>query len=442
MTPERWEQVERLYHAAQARAAGERAAFLETACAADADLRREVESLLTRSASADGLLGEPAMDIAAQMVSTPENSMLIGRRIGAYQIQALLGACGMGEVYRARDTKLERDVAIKILPRIFTSDRERLARFEGEARMLAALNHPHIGAIYGVEEAAGVRALILELVEGETLAERIAKGSGAGNGSGLPLADALMIAHQIVEALEAAHRRGILHRDLKPLNIMVTWDGTAKLLDFGLAKIVGVDADVTRTLEGTVLGTAAYMSPEQAQGQSLDARSDVFSFGAVLYEMLSGRRAFGGRSTADVLSAVLRDDPQPIQGPPALKRVVRRCLAKQPGQRFQTIEQLRQPLVGIGQPLDLRQPGTQCLNLVPLRRDGRVRFGGVAALEGDGLAEFLESLAGALAVLFSGGDRRADAGELLTCSRPQSFNTRDAPQELSNHFWRTVRFTP
>jgi len=248
-----------------------------------------------------------------------------GTRLGPYQILSALGGGGMGEVYRARDTRLERDVAIKVVAEPFAADSDRLRRFEHEARAIAALNHPHICQLYDI----GPGYLVLELIEGEPL-----------HGP-MPVEQALRLALQIVSALEAAHRQGIVHRDLKPLNIMVTRDGTVKLLDFGLAKLVSADAGVTQTIDGTVLGTAAYMSPEQAQGQSLDARSDVFSFGVVLYEMLSGNRPFGGTSTAEVLSAVLRDDPRPLQSPPAFARIVRRCLAKQPGERFQTMEELR-----------------------------------------------------------------------------------------------------
>src|SRR5713101_3920089 len=209
-----------------------------------------------------------------------------GTRLGPYEIQAPLGAGGMGEVYRARDTKLGRDVAIKILPQIFTSDPERLARFEREARMLAALNHPYIGAIYGIEEADSVHALVLELVEGDTLAERLRRGSA-------PVAEALAIARQIADALESAHEKGITHRDLKPANIKITPDGNVKVLDFGLAKVLtgdGVRGDVSVTItigvsrELMILGTPAYMSPEQATGNPLDKRTDIWAFGCVLYE--------------------------------------------------------------------------------------------------------------------------------------------------------------
>jgi TolB-like protein len=270
-------------------------------------------------------------------------SLAAGTRLGPYEILSALGAGGMGEVYRARDTRLGRDVAIKVLPEPFATDADRLRRFVDEARAIAALNHPHICQLHDI----GSGYLVLEYIEGEPL-----------HGP-MDVERALPLALQIVSALEAAHARGILHRDLTPLNIMVTRDGTVKLLDFGLAKLVSVDADVTQTLDGTVMGTPAYMSPEQAHGQSLDARSDVFSFGAVFYEMLSGRQAFGGRSTADVFSAVLRDDPRPIQAPPALEHIVRRCLAKQPGQRFQTMGELRAALEHVATAPSSTQPHHQ-----------------------------------------------------------------------------------
>ncbi len=234
-------------------------------------------------------------------------------RFGPYEIVAPLGAGGMGEVYRARDTKLGRDVAIKILPHEFTSDPERRARFEREARILAALNHPNIGAIYGFEDADGIRALVLELVDGETLADRIARRP-------LPLKDALPTARQIAEALYAAHDKGIVHRDLKPRNVALTRDGTVKVLDFGLAKATvrddaagdGSDAPTLAmggTRAGVVLGTAAYMSPEQARGQAVDKRTDIWAFGCVLYEMLTGRAVFPGETISDIIASILERDP-------------------------------------------------------------------------------------------------------------------------------------
>ncbi|MDE3196298.1 MAG: serine/threonine protein kinase, partial [Acidobacteriota bacterium] len=216
-----------------------------------------------------------------------------GTRLGPYEVLMQIGSGGMGEVYRARDTRLDRDVAIKVLPAGMADDRDRLARFEREARVLASLNHPNIATIYGLEELPSGKALVMELVDGNTLK------------SPLPLPEALRAAIQVALALEAAHQRGITHRDLKPANIMVTRSGV-KLLDFGLAKVTGCDEEtVTQTQAGTIVGTACYMSPEQARGLPVDSRSDIFSFGAVLYEMLTGRRAFHGDSLGSVLASDL-----------------------------------------------------------------------------------------------------------------------------------------
>ena len=270
---------------------------------------------------------------------------LIGSSIGVYHLTALLGVGGMGEVYRARDAKLGREVAIKILPRLFISDPDRLARFEREARVLASLNHPHIGAIYGLEEADGVRALVLELVEGKTLADRIARGP-------IPLADTLTIAQQIAEALDAAHEKGIVHRDLKPANIKITPDGIVKVLDFGLAKATagdGATPDLTQsptvtaggTREGAVLGTAAYMSPEQARGTPVDKRTDIWAFGCVLYEMLTGQRPFDGASASDTMAAVLTAEPDwkalPAESTFPVRTLLRGCLEKDPRHRIADI---------------------------------------------------------------------------------------------------------
>src|SRR5688572_28126351 len=262
MNPDRWQQISQLYHAALTRHARDRAGFLREACGGDDALQQEVASLLSNESDAAGFLSDPAFAAAARIVN-PDGTMRTGRRIGVYHIQTLLGAGGMGDVYRARDTKLGRDVAFKILPRAFTADPDRLARFEREARVLASLNHPHIGAIYGVEDSDGVHALVLELVEGETLADRLVKGA-------LPLDQALRLAIQIASALDTAHRAGIVHRDLKPGNIMLTRSGgasaapMAKLLDFGLAKasvpaVAGAEGSMrptsppTLTAPGTIL---------------------------------------------------------------------------------------------------------------------------------------------------------------------------------------------
>jgi serine/threonine protein kinase len=271
----------------------------------------------------------------------------VGSRLGPYEILSALGAGGMGEVYKARDTKLDRDVAIKILPDAFVSDPERIARFQREAKTLASLNHPNIGGILGLEESSGVTALVMELVEGEDLSQRIMRGA-------IPLDEALPIATQIAEALEAAHEQGIIHRDLKPANIKLRADGTVKVLDFGLAKALepagamSASASMSPTITtpamtqaGMILGTAAYMSPEQAKGRAVDRRSDVWAFGVVLFEMLTGQRLFGGETISDTLAAVLKTEPSwaalPPSTPPTLRHVLRSCLEKDPKRRLHAI---------------------------------------------------------------------------------------------------------
>jgi serine/threonine-protein kinase len=272
----------------------------------------------------------------------------IGTQLGSYEITALLGKGGMGEVYRARDTKLKREVAIKILPEEFLRDGDRSSRFQGEAEVLASLNHPNIGAIYDLEEANGSRFLVLELVEGETLAERIARGP-------IPVADALELAKQICEALEAAHERGIIHRDLKPANVKITPDGKVKVLDFGLAKVMesaptnatlsNSPTMLSGTMGGMILGTAAYMSPEQAKGHAADQRSDIFALGCVLYETLTGCQAFHGDDVSEVLAAVLKSEPDFNLVPRGLNsrfyELLRRCLDKNSKHRWHCVGDLR-----------------------------------------------------------------------------------------------------
>jgi len=245
-----------------------------------------------------------------------------GARIGPYEVEEPLGEGGMGQVWKALDLRLRREVAIKVLPDAFAADPDRLARFERESQVLAALNHPHIAIIHGVEDTPGGRALVMELIPGPTLAERIAQGP-------IPLFDALRIARDIADALDAAHDLGIVHRDLKPANLKLAGDGRVKVLDFGLATPAavssppGVTTSATvpaATLAGTVLGTAAYMSPEQARGLAIDRRTDMWSFGCVLYELLTGRRAFGGVSGSDVLAAIIRDEPDWTALPPRYRR--------------------------------------------------------------------------------------------------------------------------
>ena len=262
-----------------------------------------------------------------------------GTRLNSYEIVSLLGVGGMGEVYRAHDTKLGRDVALKILPEAFTADADRQGRFKREAQVLASLNHPNIAAIYGFEDAASVHALVLELVEGPTLADRIAAGP-------ISIDEALPIAKQIAEALEAAHDQGIVHRDLKPANIKIKPDTSVKILDFGLAKMLETDIassglsisptlSVHATQAGIILGTAAYMSPEQARGKVVDRRTDVWAFGVVLFEMLSGRSAFdAGETVSDAIAAILRTEPDwnrlPADTPAYVWKLLKRCLQKDP----------------------------------------------------------------------------------------------------------------
>ena len=276
-------------------------------------------------------------------------SLAPGTRLGPYEITGQIGAGGMGEVYRATDTKLKRQVAIKILPPSLAADHDRRARFQREAEVLASLNHPNIAAIHGLEEGGGITALVMELVDGDDLSQRIARGA-------IPIDEALPIAQQIAEALEAAHEQGIVHRDLKPANVKVRPDGIVKVLDFGLAKALdpvaasSTDATASPTITspammtrvGVMLGTAAYMSPEQAKGRAADKRSDVWSFGCVLYEMLTGKRAFEGEDVSDTLGLILTRAPDwtklPANTPSSIRTLVRRCLEKDRKRRLADID--------------------------------------------------------------------------------------------------------
>ena len=346
--------VERICLAALEHSAGERAAFVLEACHGDEVLRQEVESLLAHASPAEQFLAQPALHADAALAGL--SGLSIGQSLGAYRIVAKLGAGGMGEVYRGRDTRLGRDVAIKILPVVFAADPERLARFEREARLLASLNHPHIAAIYGIEtgpEETGhqVRALVMELVEGVALSDRIARGP-------VPVTEALAIAQQIADALAAAHEQGIIHRDLKPANIRLRADGTVKVLDFGLAKalpassalaeIVSASPTAHLSESGIILGTAAYMSPEQARGQLVDKRSDVWAFGCVLFEMLAGQKAFAGETATDTLAAIIEREPPwtalPSSVPASIRRLLQRCFEKDPKRRLRDIGDARPEL--------------------------------------------------------------------------------------------------
>jgi serine/threonine protein kinase len=320
---EEWRRVEEVYHEALEHRPESRAAFVTAACAGDSSLRREVESLLADGAEA--LVDQPAMDLAAELLDDGA-PLAPGAELGPYRIEKLIGSGGMGRVYRARDTRLNRTVAIKISKQGFGE------RFEREARAVAALNHPHICQLYDI----GPNYLVMEFVD------------GAPPNGPLPLGKAVEYAGEILDALDAAHRKGLVHRDLKPANILVSKQGV-KLLDFGLAKQVppvGSESTVTKglTVAGSILGTVQHMSPEQLQGRPVDARSDLFSFGCVLYELLTGKRAFEGENPASVIAAVLEREPAPLEISPPFDRVVERCLAKDPDRRFQTAIDLKTAL--------------------------------------------------------------------------------------------------
>ena len=337
MTPERWRQVLEVFDAALLREQSVRQSYVDAVCVQDDELARAVHSLLLAHHRATGFAGAPIVPAGLALAA--------GDAFGPYQIGGLLGVGGMGEVYRARDTTLGREVALKILPSSLGLDSDRVAGFKREAQLLASLNHPNIAAIYGFAEHDGIQALVLELVSGPTLAERIARRS-------LSWREAVIIAKQIAEALDAAHHLGIVHRDLKPANVKVLPDGTVKVLDFGLAipaaaagsvearpaTIRGVATD--STFDGVLVGTPAYMSPEQALGQAVDQRTDVWAFGCVLFEMLTGRPVFARSTIADTLRAVVQNEPQwgrLPRLPGALRRLLEKCLAKDPRRRLRSI---------------------------------------------------------------------------------------------------------
>jgi Tol biopolymer transport system component len=323
MTPERWRQVKAIFDAAVECTPASRAELIRQRCGDDRELRSEVESLLASDRETGFLLDSPLNLVA------PVRSQAPGTRLGPYEILALIGAGGMGEVYKARDTRLDRAVAIKVLPESFATDADRLRRFEIEAKVAGALNHPNILVVHDIGSDGGFPYLVSELLEGESLASRLKRGK-------LGVQRTVDYGKQIAAGLAAAHSKGISHRDIKPDNLYLTKDGRVKILDFGLAKVT-TSQPGDGTTAGTVMGTAAYMSPEQARGQAVDQRSDIFSFGCVLYEMLTGERAFKGDTSADLMSAILTQDPDltPIEVP-ALERIVAHCLEKTPEQRFQS----------------------------------------------------------------------------------------------------------
>jgi Tol biopolymer transport system component/predicted Ser/Thr protein kinase len=369
----RWQRVKEILGAARERPVEARQSFLKEACGSDESLRREVESLLAAEGEAAHFLSEPAHLRPAARLQT-------GTRLGPHEIEAFLGAGGMGEVYKARDTRLDRTVAIKMLPGNFAADPERARRFEREARTISKLNHPHICALYDVGQYDGARFLVMEYLEGENLAERLSKGA-------LPLEEALRYGRQIAEALEEAHQQGIVHRDLKPANVMLTKKG-AKLLDFGIAKLragaVSEEAPTATasdlTGEGVIVGTPQYMAPEQLEGKPVDARTDVFAFGVVLYEMVTGRKAFEAPSRAGLIVAILEREPPSLSrfqppSPQWLEALVQRCLAKRPADRWQSCADL---LVHLQAGLGGRAPAIP-IPALGSRRRRTLWMGGAAA---------------------------------------------------------------
>ena len=342
----RWEQVEKLCQSALELEESQRKAFLEEACSGDDELRREVESLLRFDRHGEQFIEQPAIDVAAKMIAQEKPESLVGQQIGSYQILSLLGAGGMGVVYQARDTRLKRSVAIKVLPADRVSDPERKRRFAQEARAASALNHPNIITIHDIGTEARTDFVVMEHVAGKTLDHHILR-------KGMPVNEALKLAIQIADALAKAHSAGIVHRDLKPSNVMVTDEGLVKVLDFGLAKLTEVERTdegtgtlQSQTEEGMIIGTLSYMSPEQAEGKKVDARSDIFSFGSVLYEMVSGQKAFQGDSKISTLAAIVKQDPKPISQlvpgtPPDLEKIINRCLRKDKERRFQHMSDMK-----------------------------------------------------------------------------------------------------
>jgi len=361
MTPERYQQIDQLADAALELGVEERAAFLDQACAGNEELRGQVERLLSAHEHEDSFLSAPALEVIAQEMAAAQAQSLIGRQLGHYQILSLLGAGGMGEVYMAEDTILGRKVALKLLPAEFTRDQDRLRRFKQEARAASSLNHPNIITIYEIGETDGIHFIATEFIDGQTLRQRSAQGP-------LELFSALDIGIQTAAALGAAHEAGIAHRDIKPENLMLRPDGYLKVLDFGSSKLTEPRAPGgslktsamtgVRTAPGIVMGTIDYMSPEQARGLEVDVRSDIFTLGVVLYEMLTGAKPFTGATTADVIAAILDKEPAPLsrpahEAPKELERILSRALRKDREDRYQAVQDLLLDLKGLKQELEL-----------------------------------------------------------------------------------------
>ena len=361
MTPERWQQVKEIFDSAIKYLPEHRAVFLSQACSGDDELRSEVESLITSHEKEGSFIDEPAYHAAAELLVTDKSELPAGYSMGDYDVLSFISRGGMGEVYLAQDKRLSRKVALKLLPEVFTKDNDRLRRFEQEARAASALNHPNIITIYQIFQANSTHVIATEFVEGETLRQRLGR-------SPLTLSETLNIAIQIADALAAAHKAGIIHRDIKPENVMLRPDGYVKVLDFGLAKLseqttaaVAAEAPTlqVRTGSGFVIGTAGYMSPEQARGLPVDDRSDIFSLGAVVYEMLARRKPFEGETPSDTMAAILKTEPTPLQHivpqlPAELVRIVNKSLRKDREERYQVVKDLWLDLKALKQELEFQ----------------------------------------------------------------------------------------
>src|SRR5215813_9093400 len=351
MTPERWGQIEKVFHSALERALRERAAFLDEACAGDEELRHDLETLLAAherpESRFEAIFEAIKAEVAADPIDEDKIGSMAGMTLGRYRLLSPLGAGGMGEVYQALDTRLDREVAVKILPARLADNPDAMRRFEREAKAVAALSHPNILSIHDFGSEQGVSYAVMELLKGETLRSRLSHGA-------LPWRKAVGIGVEIAEGLSAAHAKGITHRDLKPENIFLTSDGRTKILDFGLARVNAVSSDGNNTSAttvpritdaGVVMGTPGYMSPEHVRGAEVEAPSDIFSFGSVLYEIVTGRRPFVGKTVADTMAAILRDDPPDLAEsgkniPQDLEQVIIHCLEKNPAERFQSARDL------------------------------------------------------------------------------------------------------
>ena len=344
MNPEHWQQIKTLLYSALERAPAERPAFLDQACSGNPTLRSQLEALLASHERTEDFIELPAFEVMADLLADDQRESLVGQTIDRYQILKQIGAGGMGEVYLAEDKHLLRKVALKMLPAYLTRDDELVRRFQREARSISALNHPNILTIHEIGHVDSYHFMVTELIEGETLRQRLARGP-------LKIEQALDIGSQVASALCAAHDAGLTHRDIKPENIMMRKDGIVKVLDFGLAKLIERKADdseattLFHTKQGTVLGTAHYMSPEQARGLPLDARTDIFSFGVVLYEMVAGKTPFSGETTTDVLASILTVEPPPLsssrpQVPRELNQITKKALGKAREERYQTTREL------------------------------------------------------------------------------------------------------